>query len=295
MRTLVILNPTARGQAGAGRLRGRIEACIQADFVSTTEPGHAARLAADASGSGYDTVVAVGGDGTVREVAAGLHQAGGISRLGIIPAGTGNDLARSLGISASIESAARSIVTGRATPLDLIEASSADREGPVRILANAAVAGFCGRIGDRMSPRFRRGLRRIAYPLAAFGQLGDLRPHSLRLDLDGREIRTSALMVILANGRFAGGRIRFAPEASTNDGLLDVVVIHAVSLLQLTSLVPRVLLGRHPGHPGVSFRRASHVRLESEPSAWINLDGDTWHCGTASFRVLPGALRVVVP
>jgi diacylglycerol kinase (ATP) len=295
MRTLVILNPAAGGRADARDLCRRIGRSIQGDLVTTAESGDAVGLAAEASRSGYGAVVAVGGDGTVREVATGLHLGGGVPRLGIVPAGTGNDLARSLGLPTDIEQAAAVAVTGRAVALDLIRVTRAGEDEKPFFVANVAVAGFCGRIGDGMNPALRRTLRPIAYPLAALGQIRDLRPYSVRLDVDGSSIETKALMVVLANSEYAGGRVRLAPGAATDDGRLDLVIIHSVSLPRLVTLVPRVLSGRHAGHRGVSMLRAATVRIESEPPMWINLDGDTWQAGPASFQVIPAALTVAVP
>ncbi len=295
MRNLVILNPVAGGREDTRDLHRLIGRKIEGDFVTTANSGDAVAIATEACRAGYGSVVAVGGDGTVREVAMGLHLGGGVPRLGIVPAGTGNDLAFSLGVPADIERAADVAVGGRTVDLDLIRASRSDGAGEPRFLANAAVAGFGGRIGDRMSPTLRRRFRPIAYPLAALGQVRDLRPHSVRLEIDGRKIETRALMIIVANGEYAGGRIRFAPGASTADGLLDLVLVHAVSPPKLVTLVPRVLSGRHTGHPAVSMFRAASVRIESEPPMWINLDGDTWRAGNSSFEVVPAAIRVAVP
>ena len=295
MRTLVILNPVAGGQTHAERLRQRLERLIDGDFVYTSEAGEAVRLSSEAARTGYDTVIAVGGDGTVREVATGLYLGGGAPRLGIVPVGTGNDLAFSLGLPPDIEQAA-AVATGEcAVAMDLVRASRPGGSEEPRFLANAAVAGFAGRIGDGMSPTFRRRLRPIAYPVAALRQIRDIRPYAVRLEVDGRAIETRALMVIMANGEYAGGRIRFAPGASTGDGQLDLVIIHAVSAPKLATLIPRVLSGRHAGHTGVSLYRATSVRIQSETDMWINLDGDTWQSGPAHFEVIPSALRVAVP
>lgn len=295
MRTLVILNPSAAGRSDAVDVRRRIEGNVEGDFAVTEGAGDAERLAAEAARSGYDLVVAAGGDGTVGEVAAGLHRGGGSPRLGIVPIGTGNDLAFGLGLPGDMEGALSVALGGRAVPLDLIRAWRTDLEGDERFVANAAVAGFGGRIGDAMSPTFRRLLRPVAYPLAALRQLGDLRPHRVRLDVDGRTMETQALMVIVANGEYAGGRLRLAPGASSADAKLDLVIIHAVGPWKLPGLVRAVLMGRHAGHPGVSVQRATQVQLEAESPMWVNLDGDTWQSGPASFEVLPGALRVAVP
>ena len=278
MRTLVILNPAAGGGIDPRELQDRLARRIDADFQRTSGPGDAIELAEEAARSGYARVIAAGGDGTVREVATGLFRGGGDAGLGIIPTGTGNDLAFSLRLPSGIEEAA----------------VSADPVESDLYLTNAAVAGFCGRIGESMSPRFRRRWRLVAYPLAALRQIRDLRPYSVEILVDGRSIVTKALMVIAANSMYAGGRVPLAPGARTDDGQLDLVIVHAVSPPRLATLVPRVLLGRHAGHPGVSIHRASDVFLEADPPMWINLDGDTWMAGSASFHVIAAALQVAV-
>lgn len=263
--------------------------------MCSSAPGEAVRLAADAAAGGYELVIAAGGDGTVREVATGLHLGGGVPRLGIVPVGTGNDLAFSLGLPTGVEEAMSVAIHGRIASLDLIRAAGQEGDGEVRFSANAVVAGFAGRIGDAMGPTLRRWLRPVAYPLAAISQIRDLGPYDVSLEIDGRPIATRALMVIAANGEHAGGRLRLAPGALTDDGLLDLVVVHAVRPWKLASLVPAVLAGRHAGHDGVSVYRAAAVRLESRPAMWMNLDGDTWRTGPVALDVLPGALRVSVP
>ena len=295
MKTLVILNPAAGGGIDLRELQGRLARRIEADFKRTSGPGDAIGLAEDAARSGYARVIAAGGDGTVREVATGLFRGGGDAGLGIIPTGTGNDLAFSLRLPSDIDEAAAVAAGVRTTSLDLIRAVSADPVESYMYVANVAVAGFCGRIGESMSPRFRRRWRLVAYPLAALRQLRHLRPYSVEILVDGRSIETKALMVIAANSMHAGGRVPLAPGARTDDGQLDLVIIHAVSPPRLATLIPRVLRGRHAGHPGVSIHRASDVRLEADPPMWINVDGDTWMAGSASFHVIPAALQVAVP
>ncbi len=294
MRTLVILNPAAGGGSDPRELQDRLARRIDADFQRTSGPGDAIELAEDAARSGYARVIAAGGDGTVREVATGLFRGGGDAGLGIIPTGTGNDLAFSLRLPSGIEEAAVVATGVKTTSLDLIRAVSADPAESDLYLTNAAVAGFCGRIGESMSPRFRRRWRLVAYPLAALRQIRDLRPYSVEILVDGRSIVTKALMVIAANSMYAGGRVPLAPGARTDDGQLDLVIIHAVSPPRLATLIPRVLLGRHAAHPGVSIHRASDVFLEADPPMWINLDGDTWMAGSASFHVIAAALQVAV-
>lgn len=295
MDTLVILNPAAGGGTDPAAFSDRIRDVLDAELVVTSAPGEAADIAAAAAAAGRPRVVAAGGDGTIAEVASGLYRVGGNAELGLIPVGTGNDLARSLRLPLRADAAARVVAAGRTRPLDLARAlpGSADVEG--RIVTNAAVGGFAGRIGEAMGTRFRRGWGPLPYIVAALRQLPDLRPYTVRLEADGQEIEDRILMAIIANGRFAGGRIPFAPSALTDDGLLDIVLIRAGSPHRIAALVPRILTGRHPDHPGVRILRAAQVSVASDPAMWVNLDGETWHSGPCRFRVLPAALRVLVP
>lgn len=295
MRTLVILNPSAGGRSGVAALRRRLEERIDGDFTESPEPGAAVGLAREAARSGYGRVVAVGGDGTVREVAEGLYRGGAGPVLGIVPAGTGNDLAHGLGLPADAQHAASIACGAGSRALDLIRALDPDGKEEARFATNAAVAGFCGRIAESLLPWLRRRVPRLAYPLAALSQLRDLGPHRLRLEIDGEPVETEAHMVVVANGPCAGGRVPLAPGADPGDGALDLMVIRAVRPTALAALVPLVLAGRHLGHPAVLSRRARSVRVESERPMWINLDGDTWKTGPAAFDVIPAALRVATP
>lgn len=294
MDTFVILNPVAGGGVDEASFRRTVKRLVHAEVVSIPEPGAAGRLAAEAARAGFRRVLAAGGDGTVSEVAAGLRSAGTEVELGLLPLGTGNDLARALGIPLELEPALELARDGRSRPLDLLEAD--DGEGDSRVFANAAVGGFCGRINDRMDDRLRRRWRSLAYLRAALDELSDLRPRRMRIGLQGSEvIEVDAYMLIVANGRYAGGRIPFAPRARPDDGLLDLVLIRSVPLVRLAAVVPTVLRGRHADGGAFVYRQTRLATVESVPGAWFNLDGETWREGSASFRVLASALRVVMP
>ena len=302
MRAFVIINPTAGGGLALAAIEARLADRLGATVRRTERVGHAEALAAEARRSGFDRVVAVGGDGTVGEVVNGLVSCStgtpNMPRptLGIIPLGTGNDLARALGIPGRPEAAIEIVARGRTRPLDLIEAFSDGRFGRERrLIANAAVAGFCGRIGDRMSPSFRRRWRRFAYPVAAVRELSDLRRHAVRIDVDDRTVELDAFMVIVANSRFAGGHIPLAPPARTDDGALDVVVIESCTPVRFPGLAARVLRGTHVGRPGARHFAATRVELTSEPPMWMNIDGDSWQASRTTFRVLPSELLVTAP
>jgi diacylglycerol kinase (ATP) len=296
MRVCVILNPVAGGGVSEAAIRRRLaDHTVEADLRVGAGPGESRRLAREASREGLDRVVAAGGDGTVHEVATGLLETGFAGAMGILPIGTGNDLARSLGVPPTLSGALELLRTGRASPVDAIALGpSAGSIGPA-FAWNAVVGGFCGRISDRMPPALKRRWGALAYLRAALAELRALRPHEVMLDLDGERLNLDLLMLVVANGRFAGGRIPLAPGAEPDDGWIDVVAVRAVPQLRLAGLVPAVLAGRHLASPHVVHRRVRRVIVDAGPGFWINVDGETWREGTAELEVRPAALPFLRP
>jgi len=134
------------------------------------------------------------------------------------------------------------------------------------------------------------------YLRAAVTELADLRPYRMHLKLDDAEsVEVNALMVIVANGANAGGKIPLAPGARIDDGLLDLVVISRRSALGILRLIPAALRGTHIRRRGVTMHRAARLTLESTPAAWVNVDGETAGARPFEFRILPRALRIAVP
>jgi diacylglycerol kinase (ATP) len=275
--------------------------------VSPT-PDSVGPLALEAVAEGFERIVAAGGDGTVSVLASALLESNPGVECGMLPIGTGNDLAQSLGVPTRLDRAAALLSGGEATPIDAIHASAdgasapecADRQsevGKVRELHawNAVVGGFGGRISDRLSPGMKSLWRGFAYLRAAVAEFGELRPRRVRLDIDGRVTEQELLMLVIANGRYAGGGIPFVPGARVDDGWLDVVAIRTVPIGRLAVLVPRVLAGRHMTDSSVEHTRARTVGVEAEPGFWFNVDGETWVDGSATFDLRPRALPFIRP
>lgn len=209
--------------------------------------------------------------------------------------GTGNDFARGLGIPVDVRQALDALRAEGARRIDLIRCRTPQIPGAERYAINAVAGGLGGRIGDRLTPELSRRWGRLSYVRAGLGELATAMPRRLVLSIDGSRFETGCIMLVIANGRYAGGAIDFAPDADPGDGTLDVVAVTAMPRLALMRAAFRILRGRVTGTGGVITRSGRSIAVESGPSFWFNLDGETWAAGAARFDVVPGAVDVVVP
>jgi diacylglycerol kinase (ATP) len=322
MRALLVHNPAA----GAGRSAGLLEPVLERLRAGgmqvdphPTESLEDAFETARAAASSLDVVVAMGGDGTVGACAAGLAAAGlaaqprtdlaatgappsaggatasaagyravPLAALGVIPAGGGNDGARNLGLPHADPLAAAVMLPGlSARPADLVRVGE-------RYLLNAGGAGFDAEVSRRANLWFKKAPGRARYVGAVLAELAVGRPHSFRLDLDGKPMATSAWMVSVANSQSYGGGMRIAPNALLDDGLLDVMVVDGtLSKPGFLATFPKVFSGRHIEHPAVRLHRAARVRLEADGPVAVHLDGEPGGTVPATFEVVPAALAVL--
>lgn len=243
-----------------------------------------------------DALVVVGGDGMVN-LGANLV-AGTRVPLGIVPSGTGNDMARGLGIPhENTERAIEALAAALQRPPRVIDAvrvrwaeTDAEPAGE-RWFAGALSAGFDALVNERANlMRHPRGASR--YTIALLAELLRLRPRHYRLVLDGRELITDAVLVAASNGTSIGGGMRITPDAALDDGLLDVLVVQPLSRLRFLRLFPRVFAGTHTGLPVVRVERARRVRIEAEGIV-AYADGERMGPLPADVELVPGALRVL--
>jgi diacylglycerol kinase (ATP) len=291
--TLAIVNPAAgKGMAMPvwRRARAEIPSLQGWDSVLTECVGHARELASSASTRGYERVVAIGGDGTVYEVANGL--ACTETTLGIIPVGTGNDTALNLGVPFDPLAAADLAARGTARPIDLGQVRTARG---ISYFVNVAGFGFDAEVSWRVS---RMPLRKLLggttpYVAGVLETLLQYRAPRMRIVVDGHLIERRVFLVAVANNPSYGGGMRIAPNAQCDDGLFDLCVVNDLSRLAVLRLVPRLYSGGHVGHPAVELFRCCEVSADADRRVRCQADGESVGDVPARFEIVPGALRCV--
>jgi YegS/Rv2252/BmrU family lipid kinase len=285
----LIANPVA-GKGRTRRALRQAEALIRDAGLSvtmqlTTRPGHATELARRAAESDVGVVVAMGGDGTVREVAAGLF--GSDSTLALIPMGSGDDFARSLGIPRTLPESFDLLSSGVVSACDVGE----DAAGLFICLSGV---GFAAEVAyEAVRSRVFRGS--AGYFMGVFKALVGLRPFSMRLHVDDGPREMDALFALVQNTPYCGGGQWMAPDAKLDDGLFDIVVVKPVNRMELVRTLPKVYSGKHIGHPAIEVIRSSTARIETDAPLRKLLDGDVMGSEPLDSRVRAGALRVLTP
>lgn len=307
---LLIVNPNAGRGLGAKR-RHQAERCLDAAGLAyecylTTGPGDARRIAEEEAPR-YSVIVAMGGDGTVQEVAGGLAAArlsrgsdeeSRLADLGILPAGTGNDLIKSLRLSADLETACRTLAAGRRRALDLgrvrwRRSADGDGEWRERIFVNNVGLGFEGQVGWE-AYHLRAPLRGMPlYLLALLRVLGRLVNPPFALTVDGKvQAARPTLLLSVGNGHTSGGGFKLNPGAIPFDGKLDYCLADARGRFEVLRLLPRAMKGRHLGLDGVQSGRAERMAVTSSQPFHGHADGELLgeDLVGVQLEVLPGLL-----
>ena len=226
-------------------------------------------------------VVAFGGDGFIHEIIQ--HIVHREIPLGVIPCGTGNDFARSLGVNQlSMTQQMNLIVQSKIRSIDL---GRVDERWFAAILSS----GFDAVVNDRANQmKWPRG--RMRYNIAMIEKIVQLRAHSYRIRLDRDHIDVEATLVTVANGPSYGGGMKVCPDAKLNDGLFDVMVLGKVSRTELLKVFPKVYSGRHVGHPAVTFYRCREIEIIGSGSSFA--DGEPISSLPLSAECVSNALKV---
>jgi len=298
----VIVNPRSGGglsqRRWAALLGPLTDGLGPVDVRFTGAKGDGRRIAREEATAGRGLIVAMGGDGTISEVADGILDAGGKSELGIIPRGTGGDFRRSLDLDDDLGQAARRI---RETPARLIDAGRVsfvadDGSQAQRHFVNIVSFGFSSDVARQANASSKRLGGRIAFLSATVRSLVSYDNVDVVLSMDDQpERRMSVLLAALGNGRFFGGGMKICPEALIDDGLFDLVTVGNLGRVGVMANIHRIYSGHHltmKEVQGTRLRRLKVAPADSTTKIPLEVDGETPGHLPASFELLPGALRV---
>ncbi len=285
----LLCNPSAGGGRAAKILR-RAERALRELGVRfhtevTRDLGHGRELARAAATAGEVTVT-LSGDGLVGCVVGVLREFPG-AVLGILPGGRGNDTARMLGIPPAIQPACAVVAGGVERDLDI-----GDVEG--RSFIGIASLGFDSD-ANRIANEAPAGLGRLVYVYGALRALAAWKPAAFALRLDGESLSCTGYSVAACNSGRYGGGMQLAPDASLDDGLLDVVLIGEHSKRNFLMTLPKVFSGAHIRHPAVRVLRGRELHVEADRAFTVYADGDPIGDTPLTIRVVARALRVLVP
>jgi YegS/Rv2252/BmrU family lipid kinase len=292
-KVVVIINPIS----GAGRRRdvARVRAeqaaalveqrRLNAEVFVTERPGHARELAQAGLRRGVSTFVAWGGDGTVNEIGSAI--VGSDATLAIVPSGSGNGLARELGVPLDPALAFRVVFEGHSR---LIDAGELDGH----LFFNIAGIGLDARVAHRFAEGGleRRGF--VRYLELAAREVASFTPHEYVLTADGRDLNVRPLLIAIANARQYGNGALIAPDAILDDGKLDVVVVGYLPAWRVLMHAPKLFAGTVARVPGVSITKTSTLGITSAAALVYHVDGEP-HVGAecVSARIHPRVLRVM--
>jgi YegS/Rv2252/BmrU family lipid kinase len=297
----LITNPNADlGNAWrlASDLRPIVEEFGGADWTGTVYPTHAIEIAQQAAESGYDLVIAVGGDGTVHEVINGLMQvpAGKRPKLGIVPMGSGNDFAHNIGVPNKPELAMQQALTGQPHPIDI--GLIRDGHGRQEYWNNTLGIGFDATVNirSRKVPLLHGFLMYFVAVLQTIVLNHNAPRFQVKTDQESWE--KEQLMIVLCNGPREGGGFAVSPKAQLDDGWFNYVAIDRVSRAMMFRLVPEVMKGTHGRFSVVSMGKFHKLSLKSDRPLNIHTDGEIYagfgtNVRQLSVEIVPSAIEVV--
>ena len=287
---LFIVNPIAGG-GKAKSLISLIEDQMKKNNINfkivITERESQATEIAEENADNYKLIVAVGGDGTVNEVAKGIiNKRQGI--LGIIPGGTGNDMARSLGIPLNPKEALKLILKGNKKEIDIGRVNSYD-------FLNISSAGFDAEVvinNEKIKKRFKS---HISYAISVVYTLFTYKNKNVTIKINGKTFNEKILLLAVGNGKYYGGGMKILPMPQIDDGYLDICLISNISKLLSLYLFPTIFNGHHIKYKKyVKIYKAKSVTITSKEEFLLNIDGDVIETKEASFSLSDKKLNIIV-
>lgn len=291
MSVCFVVNPVAgknRAKSLIPYIRDRMEKTnIKYKIIATTRPKEAIEITKNGLKDGFDIIVAVGGDGTINEVMIGIVEMGkGI--LGIIPGGTGNDLARTLNIPENAKDALDLIINRKVKSIDLGYADG-------KPFLNVASIGFDAEIVKNTEKIKKFVKSKFAYTVGLLVTLVSYKYKKIRIKLDDREISDEILLIAVGNGKYYGGGMVICPDAVEDDGLFGICFIKKIPKLKLLILFPSIFKGRHGKfRKYVQFYKSKEVKINIHNPTNLNIDGEVFDVDDEiKFTIKKGSVEVI--
>ncbi len=285
-----VLNPKA-GKGRAAKLHNRLaelihDSGIDGSIFLTEYIGHAIEIARSADS---EYVCAIGGDGTINECVNGIM--GSPKVLGILPAGSGNDLIKSLSIPKELETAFNVLLSGRVRSIDIGEVLC---DGQGRHFINGVGIGFDAAVANR-TKSIRHLTGTLLYLVAVLQTLGSYKSPKFTIRLDSLELCSHNLLIAIGNGRCAGGGFYLTPDALIDDGLLDVCMIREIPIRKILTIMPKVMKGTHTNDQNVSMHRVEGLTIHADRPFYVHADGEIVGEGVRSVntRIIPQGIRII--
>ena len=287
---LFIVNPIAGGgkaKALISLIEEKMKGSSRNFQIIVTKRAKEATEIAEAKLKDYNLLVAVGGDGTVNEVAKGMINKGR-GTLGIIPGGTGNDMARGLGIPMTAEQAIDVILKGNIKEIDIGKVNSYN-------FLNISSVGFDAEVVVNNEKIKKRVKSHISYAISVVYTLFTFKDQRVKLEIDGKSLDENILLLAVGNGKYYGGGMKILPAAIIDDGYLDVCVISNISKVLLLYLFPTIFKGNHIRYKKyVKIYKAKTVNIIAEKEFLLNIDGEVTNVKHANFSIGDKKLKVII-
>jgi diacylglycerol kinase (ATP) len=287
----IIFNPIAGSVRDRKTILAQLKRLQPSALRTTRRKGDAERWARNARAFKASNVIVAGGDGTLNEVVNGLGISAPGMCIGLLPLGTGNDFARTLGLPASIEENIEILRSGKTTRIDLVRVKSKG----LRYFVNVSAGGFSGMVDEKITRQIKRTWGSLAYVRGAAAALPNLHAYKTEILVDDRERLSIELYnVVIANGRFVAGGLPIAPTADPSDGKFEVVLIPKLGAAETALLAAEIVLGKHLSSNATIFRRARKIAVRSRPGMCFNVDGEFVGNAPAVFQIMPKALNFTI-
>lgn len=284
---LFIINPISGGKKKSS-LPALIDKHLDKEkfipiYTFTEYVGHASELAEEAEKKGYDIIVAVGGDGTINEVAGKLVHSDKI--LAIIPFGSGNGLARFLNVPLNVKKAIALINAAMHQVIDTAELNG-------KKFFNMAGMGFDAHLSAVFAGNKKRGLR--SYVELGFKEITTYKAQAYQIEIDGKSYDRAAFAISIANSSQYGNNVYISPKSSLTDGYLDVCIIHPIPLVKLPLLAFQMITAKTHQSSLVTIIRGKHIKIKRNAPGAVHLDGEPLQLAEQlEIKIIPASLKIL--